>query len=104
MTTLQSENPGRTPAPPEDAVALGSATLPFSREAEEAVLGALLLDGAAIADVVEVLKPEDFHVRPLSILYRVLLELFERSTGVDLTIVGERLLQTGEMERVGGAL
>ncbi len=78
--------------------------LPYSREAEEAVLGSMLLDESCIADVTELLVPEDFYVRSHQILFGTMLDLFDRGTGTDLTIVGEALLKSGELERMGGAL
>ncbi len=81
-----------------------AAAVPFSREAEASVIGAMLLDGNSIGDVVELLEPDDFYVKSLGLLYRTMIELFTQGIATDITIVGERLLQAGHLEHVGGVI
>jgi replicative DNA helicase len=83
---------------------LAAKTPPHNREAEEAVLGSLLQDREAVGDVIEILTVEDFYVIGHQVLFKILIELFDQGTGVDLTIVGDVLLKRGELDRVGGAL
>ncbi|MSR45613.1 MAG: replicative DNA helicase [Planctomycetes bacterium] len=83
---------------------LTAKTLPHHREAEEAVLGALLQDREAVSEVAQHLKAEDFYVVAHQVLFHALVRLFEAGSGVDLTIVGEALQKTGDLDRVGGPL
>ena len=83
---------------------LAAKTLPHHREAEEAVLSALLQDREAVSDVVQYLRPDDFYVLGHQLLFQALLGLFEAGSGIDLTIVGEALQKAGELDRIGGPL
>jgi replicative DNA helicase len=76
---------------------------PHSIEAERAVLGALLLDPAAINDVVSLpLGPDDFYRDAHARIYRAILALYERSQRADLITLVEELGKRGEVEAVGG--
>ena len=65
--------------------------LPQNAEAERAVLGSILLDAAAIAFVVPVLSAEDFFSDKHQRIYRGMLDLYDRSTQVDLLTLKEEL-------------
>ncbi len=65
--------------------------LPQNAEAERAVLGSILLDPAAIAFVVPVLSAEDFFSDKHQRIYRGMLDLYDRSTQVDLLTLKEEL-------------
>ncbi|MDE5614635.1 MAG: replicative DNA helicase [Treponemataceae bacterium] len=76
---------------------------PHNAEAEQATLGALLLDWNAINDVVTKLRPEHFYSMQNQVVYRAMLALFNRSvTGDSITIIDE-LSSTGELDKAGGA-
>ncbi|SHF32966.1 replicative DNA helicase [Caldanaerobius fijiensis DSM 17918] len=76
---------------------------PHNIEAEQAVLGAILLDNDVITDVVELLKPEDFYRESHSIIYRTILELYDKNQPVDLITVTDELNQRKLLDKVGGA-
>lgn len=76
---------------------------PHNLEAEKAVLGAILLEKDVIMDVVELLKPEDFYRESHSIIYRTILELYDKNQPVDLITVTDELNQRNLLEKVGGA-
>jgi replicative DNA helicase len=76
--------------------------LPTAIDAEEAVLGALLLDPNVIAAVGGMLKPESFYGTPHQELYRAVLLVRDSGQPVSLTTVGACLEETGRLERVGG--
>jgi replicative DNA helicase len=76
---------------------------PQSLEAEESVLGSILLDNAAIDRVVELLRPDDFYRGAHRRLFHAMLELAERSEPVDLITLSETLRARGELADVGGA-
>ena len=76
---------------------------PHSIEAERAVLGALLLDPAAISEAVGIpLTPEDFYREHHARVYRAILALYERSERADVITLKEELSKRGELEMVGG--
>jgi replicative DNA helicase len=76
---------------------------PQSLEAEEAVLGGILLDNAALDRVVELLQVEDFYRGTHKKLFRAMLELSERSEPVDLITLTEVLRARGELQEIGGS-
>jgi replicative DNA helicase len=76
---------------------------PQNLEAEQSVLGSMLLDRDAIARAVDGLRPEDFYRDAHRVIYSAMLELFERGEPVDLITVTNRLSDVGKLEDVGGA-
>lgn len=64
---------------------------PHSQEAEESVLGAMLLDKDAVIAVAEFLAPEDFYDERLRDVYEACLELYEARLPIDVLTVADRL-------------
>ena len=77
---------------------------PQNLEAEQSVLGAVLLDNAVLPRVIEILQPEDFYRGPHRRLFAAMLDLFERDESIDLITLRERLEQKNQLEEVGGAV
>jgi replicative DNA helicase len=75
---------------------------PHNLEAEESVLGALLLDRDAIIRVASTLKAEDFYRGTNAAIYRVILDLYNRREPADLLTVAAELERRDELENVGG--
>ncbi len=75
---------------------------PHNLEAEEAVLGALLLDRDAIIRVAPTLRPEDFYRGANAAIYRVIADLYDRREPPDLMTVAAELERRGELDNVGG--
>ena len=75
---------------------------PQSLEAEQATLGAMLMERDAIARVVDVLEPEDFYSPQHQMLYRAMVDMFNDSEPVDLVTVQTRLQNRGQLEEGGG--
>ncbi len=75
---------------------------PQSIEAEQSVIGSMLIDKEVIPVVMEVLKPEDFYRPDHKEIYEVIIELFDRAQPIDLITVSERLKLHGKLELVGG--
>lgn len=75
---------------------------PHSIEAEEAVLGSLLIDPDAIFDVASMLKPESFYRVQNRWVYECILDLYERREPLDLITVTEELRRREKLEEVGG--
>jgi replicative DNA helicase len=75
---------------------------PQNLEAEEAVLGGLLLDPDAIGRVADVLQPEAFYLSSHREIYRTALMLHSQGKPTDLTAMAAWLADTGSLEKVGG--
>jgi replicative DNA helicase len=76
---------------------------PQNLEAEEAVLGGILLDPDAIGRVADVLQPEAFYLGAHREIYRTALMLHSQSKPTDLTAMMTWLADTGHLEKVGGS-
>ena len=87
----------------EQAFSLNSNTPPQAVNLEESVLGALMLDQAALINAIESLHVEYFYKPEHQAIYRAIRKLFEQSQPVDMLTVVERLRLDGELEAAGGA-
>ncbi len=77
---------------------------PQNIEAEQSVLGALLLDKDAIISVAEFLRPEDFYRdEQHGEIYKAILSLFERREPIDLITVTQELKKSKGYDKVGGS-
>ncbi len=76
---------------------------PQNLEAEQSVLGAILLDNAAIAKAMEILTEEDFYRTAHRRIFQAMLELSDVSEVIDQITLTERIKARGELEAVGGA-
>src|SRR4030042_2724576 len=76
---------------------------PQSVDAEESVLGALLIDKDAVVKVAEVLTSDDFYQERHSEIYRAILSLYEKRLPADLVTLTEELKKTDKYDLVGGA-
>jgi replicative DNA helicase len=77
---------------------------PQNVEAEESVLGAMMLSSEAIADVVEILQPEDFYRSANARIYESLRGLYATGEPVDIVTAIEVLKRQGILDDVGGPL
>jgi replicative DNA helicase len=76
---------------------------PQNLEAEESVLGGVLLDNAALDRIVELVQPDDFYRGVHRKIFRAMLDLSERNEPVDLITLAEALKGRGDLADVGGA-
>ena len=76
---------------------------PQSLEAEESVLGGIMLDNTVIDRVIGVLQPDDFYRGAHRKVFRAMVDLTERSEPVDLITLSETLKARGQLAEVGGA-
>ena len=77
-------------------------SLPYSEEAERAVLGALLLDPPRIAQVRARLEPRDLYLERHRRLYQAILHLSDSGSTPDLLTLQAHFEQAGGLEEVGG--
>ena len=76
--------------------------LPQNIEAEEAVLGAILVNPDVLTKVVETLKPESFYKPAHKYVYEAMLQLFNTNERIDLVSVSDVLSYNSKLEAVGG--
>lgn len=75
---------------------------PHSIEAEQAVLGCCLLNGDAVGDCVEELRPEAFYDLRHRTIYEALVAMFQKPAPIEYLTVAHWLREHGQLEEVGG--
>ena len=76
---------------------------PHDIDAEEAVIGSLLIDGTAIYKIATLLQPSDFYSERNSLVYGACLLLYQRDELIDQITVAQELDRKGKLETCGGA-
>ncbi|WP_195619250.1 replicative DNA helicase [Clostridium paraputrificum] len=77
-------------------------SLPQSIEAEQSVIGSMIIDKSAIAQVAEKLTEDDFYRDGHKIIYKAIFEMFKNDMAVDLVTLLEYLKSTDQLEKAGG--
>ena len=93
--------PRATGGPDRPAEVLDRA-VPYDLEAEEAVLGALLIDRDAVIKIAPFLKPGDFYREIHGWIYDAILDLYHRREPADSILLAGELDRQGKLEQVGG--
>jgi replicative DNA helicase len=75
---------------------------PQNLEAEQAVLGAILIDNNALPRALEILDPEDFYKLSHRKIFFAMTELFDKNEPIDLITLTDELKKNDELEAVGG--
>lgn len=75
---------------------------PHSIEAEESILGSMIIDKTAINTAVEIIRPEDFYKELNGEIFQAISDLFNKNEPVDLITLQEELRRRDSLERVGG--
>ena len=76
--------------------------LPQSIEAEEAILGAILVNPASLGRIVELIRPESFYKPSHKLIYGAVLDLFRKNEPIDIVTVSEYLRNQDKLESAGG--
>ena len=76
---------------------------PHDIDAEEAVIGSLLIDGTAIYQITTFLQPADFYHEQNQWLYKACLELYQRNEAINQITLAQELDRQGKLEACGGA-
>ena len=76
---------------------------PQNIEAEEAVIGSMLIEQSAVISALEILKPDDFYKESHRIIFRHMEAMADKLEAVDLVTLSESLKGSGHLERIGGA-
>ncbi len=75
---------------------------PHNTEAEESVIGGVLIENEAFDRVADVITSDDFYVERLARIFAAMQSLSEQALPMDVVTVSERLKQRGELQVVGG--
>ncbi len=76
---------------------------PQNLEAEQALLGSILLRQDAMNDIMDVISPRSFYAEKHRLIFETMLELFGKGSPIDLLSLTSRLEEKGLLERAGGA-
>ncbi len=77
---------------------LSGVNLPYNLDAEQSVLGAVLMDGDAMADIGTMLQPEHFHISLHKDIYAVMLQMFLSGERIDIVTVLDKVMRQGVFE------
>ena len=89
------------PSPAADSTIKGKLP-PQNLEAEQAVLGSILLKDKVFPFVIEILKPTDFYREAHKVIYESLLTLFEKNEPLDILTITNSLKDINKLDMVGG--
>ncbi len=81
---------------------LDSAKLPYSVEAEQSVLGAIIIDPTSLDQIASSIKPEYFYIPQHREIYKTLESMYQLSNTIDYVTLLERLKETGSYDEAGG--
>ncbi|MDR1847667.1 MAG: replicative DNA helicase [Bacteroidales bacterium] len=87
----------------DQAFALNGKIPPQAIDIEESVLGALLLDQDALANVIDVIKPEYFYLAEHKEIFIAIYTLFKDNKPIDILTLVEQMKKLGTLEAAGGA-
>ena len=76
---------------------------PNARDLEVAVLGAIMLDQAAVNAVIDILKPTSFYDPRHHLIFMSILDLFSKGEPIDILTVAQNMRKEGTLEAAGGA-
>lgn len=76
---------------------------PYNTDAEQSVLGAVMLEPSSLDTAVEVISADDFYKEAHRRIFRAMLDLTEKGTEIDILTLRELLKSRNELERTGGA-
>lgn len=76
--------------------------MPHNVEAEQSVLGAMIIDRECIATVTEIIKSEDFYKENHKEIFEAIIDLFDQNEPVDIITVADQLKVRGTLDAVGG--
>lgn len=77
-------------------------SLPHNIEAEQAVIGSMLIDKSSIAEATETLNSEDFYKDYHKVLFGAIYELFQKDIPLDMITLIEHLRVNGKLDNCGG--
>ena len=88
--------------PPDDVGLPSTQVIPHNREAEEAVVGAVLINPEAYSDLAQFLQADDFYIVRHRWIWEAFAHLHEKLIPLDFLTVTEELQSAGQMAEIGG--
>ena len=87
---------------PEEPPIVDAPSIPHSREAEEAVIGSVLIDPAAYNEISQFLVADDFYIHRNRFVWNAFQDLHLSRTAIDLLTVADALEKSGSLAEIGG--
>jgi len=87
---------------PEESTAPATPSIPHSREAEEAVVGAVLINPEVYYDVAQFLQADDFYIHRHKWIWEAFTRLHEQRIPIDMLTLSEELDRVGQLGELGG--
>lgn len=100
---MKQKRRAETPLPSSEKPQNGGRVPPQSIDAEESVLGSILLDNQAINICLERIRSEDFYKSSHQIVFEAMAKLSDKREPIDIITLGQQLRAMGQLESVGGA-
>ena len=88
----------------EVSINLSGREVPYSREAEQAVIGSILTNPQSVAEAAEIINASDFYYAQNREIFAVAMDLFNENSAIDFVTVSNRLAQNDKLEAVGGVV
>jgi len=76
---------------------------PQNLDAEQSILGGILLENNALAKALELISPSDFYKEAHRCIFNRMLDLYERNSPIDLVTLTDEIVKHDQLEKVGGA-
>lgn len=77
--------------------------IPENAQAEQAVLGCIVIDGELISKIRQIIRPEDFYYKENSLIFTAMLELADEHQEIDIITLSDRLRNGMVLDLVGGS-
>lgn len=77
---------------------------PYDEKAEQAILGAILLNNASLESAEVYVRPESFYLEKHRRIFRAMLEVRNAGQPIDAVTLGNRLITNGDLEKIGGTI
>lgn len=78
--------------------------MPYSSEAEQAIIGSVLIKPSCLPEVLEAVAPHNFYIEKNKLIFTAIVELFNSNKPIDLVTLGEKLVENDVYDAVGGKL
>src|SRR5512139_1408568 len=88
--------------PPEETTTTSTSVIPHNREAEEAVVGAVLINPEVYYDLAQFLQPDDFYIHRHRWIWEAFTRLHEQHIPLDFLTITEELDHAGQLGEIGG--
>ena len=76
---------------------------PQNTDAEQCIVGAVLLENEALSKILEIIRPEDFYYESHRVIFQCMIDLFNINEPADLITITEILNKKGKLAQIGGS-